>query len=68
MISRISSFPVSFKANEFNNVRDAYSKELAENKQIAQGQNDKITSNYAGTSSLKNQIPMQGAQKLDVIA
>ena len=68
MISRIASFPVSFKANDFNGVRDAYNRELTENKQIAQGQNDKIASNNAGANTLKNQIPMQGTQKLDVIA
>ena len=72
MISRLSSVPVSFKANQDTSakntsVRKDYDNKLAENTRIAQGQNNSV-SNSQNANSIKKQIPMQGGQKLNVIA
>ena len=66
MISRVNLSSLNFKANDYSSVRDAYKAELDENSKIAQGQNGISASNVG--SQIKNQIPMQGGQKLDVIA
>ena len=68
MIPKISFSSINFKSNDISSVRDAYHKELDENNQIAQGQNNIIASNGQNPTQLKNQISMQGGQKLDVIA
>ena len=64
MISRVNVSSLSFKANDYMSVRDAYKAELDENLRIAQGQNGVSASSIG--NQVKNQIPMQGGQKLDV--
>ncbi len=68
MIQRLGSSSLSFKANEYSSVRDAYSAKVDSNVKIAQKQNDIVSSSLANLQN--NQITMQGnnAQKLDVIA
>lgn len=66
MIPGISASSISFRANELTSVRGAFDAKLDENHKTAQGQNGMVTS--SNNSQMNNQIPMQGGQKLDIIA
>jgi len=66
MIPRLSASSLAFRANELTSVRDAFNAKLDENRKIAQKQNGMTSS--TNNSQMKNQIPMQGGQKLDIIA
>jgi len=67
MIKPISVSSLAFRANE-NSARGLYEARKAENSQIAQNQNDMVTSLNLAQAPLNYQVPMQGGQKLDVIA
>ena len=68
MIQRLGSSALSFKANEYTSVRDAYSAKVDSNIKIAQKQNDIVSKSMPNLQN--SQIAMQGngSQKLDVIA
>lgn len=67
MIQRLGSSSLSFKANDVNAVRDAYSAKVDSNFNIAQNQNDIVSKAVPTLSS--GQIAMQGktGQKINVV-
>ncbi len=69
MIKPISFSSLAFRANETNSARSLYDARKAENSQIAQSQNDKITGLNLAQNPLNYQVPMQGiGENLNVIA
>ena len=69
MIKPISFSSLAFRANEVSSTRGLYDARKAENSQIAQNQNDKVSGLNLAQAPLNYQVPMQGAgQKLDIIA
>ena len=69
MIKPISFSSLAFRANEASSTRGLYDARKAENSQIAQNQNDKVSGLNLAQAPLNYQVPMQGAgQKLDIIA
>ena len=67
MIQRLGSSSLSFKANEVNAVRDAYSAKIDKNFNIAKKQNDIVSKTMPALSN--GQIAMQGnnGQKINIV-
>ena len=69
MIKPISVSSLAFRANETTSARSLYDARKAENSQIAQSQNDKVTGLNLAQNPMNYQVPMQGVgEKLNVVA